>query len=330
MATAFIVFVALLIVLFGNHGSALQQCEGIILSPQRSSCLDTLAGIENNASICKQITYSQARDSCIAGIAERMSNITMCSQVVSQQDMVGCVVSISNSTRNITDCALAGAPYDSTCAYSIAKEDGFTRVSDCEKIANATLSTECTYLYDYSKAAATKNASYCAALPNARNMSLLSAIFATNNINSSQAIQFSLVNATPQNYCYYNLALKTPNIGLCNFTSGYMNSLCKASFSTAIKGENLTNETVCNYAPKGAQSLCKYGVLSTLAISERNVSRCLQIINVTVPQYQYSCISSLAIRYNDSSYCNYISNSTVAQGCVMSVAYEKDISNTIV
>jgi hypothetical protein len=322
-ATALVLCIALLLVIFGNRGNALQRCEGVILQPQRSSCLDALAGIERNASVCDLIGYAQLRDSCIEGIAELTSNITLCTQVTAAGDRADCVFNISNSTRNIGYCALVGAPYNSTCAYNIASRDRFASEQDCALIENATLRSECMYLYYYGSAMASKNASYCAALPGKVNMSLLSAIFMVNSSLSSQLMELSMLNATPQSYCYYNLAVLTPNRSLCAFTSGFMNTLCNATLSSPAQSANITNETACNYVPAEWKPACEFWMLSAQAISKRNASLCMQISTVTVigMQDQYSCISSLAEKYGNASYCAYISNSTVEQDCVMSVRY---------
>ncbi len=329
-ATAIVVCVALLLVLFGNRGSALQRCEGAILQSQRSACLDTLAGIENNASICSLIGYAQVRDSCIASVAEHTANITLCTHVAATNEMAGCVLSVSNATRNINDCAFAGAPYNSTCAYNIASEDRFASAYDCALIGNATLRSECAYLHDYSNATTGENASYCTALPDTHNMSLLEGMFDMNITTSPQFFEFSLINATPQSYCYYHLALNTQNRSLCDFLSGSMGTLCNANFTHPTQSTNITNETVCNYAPAGLKSACEYGLLSARAVSEKNVSLCMQISNTTDLQYQYSCISAIAMRYNDSSYCSYINNSTIEQNCVISAKYAKSASNETV
>ncbi len=322
-ATVAIMCIAFLFVLFGEHGSALQRCKGIILQPQRVSCLDALAGTEMNASICNLIGYAQSRDSCVSGIAESTSSIALCSQLSDSGARADCVLKISESERNISDCALVDAPYNSTCAYEIASEERFANVQDCASIQNETLRLTCTYLYDYGSALASDNASYCKPLTNVRNMSIMAEIFNMGGMNSSQLMSLSTINVTPQNYCYYSLAMRTHDRSLCSFMSGYMNAICSGALSNTTIPNNVTGKTMCNYASSSwLKFMCEYGVLTAQAVQERNASVCMQISgNTTVMQYQYACITAIAQKYKDVSYCNYISNATVNNDCTMSAEY---------
>jgi hypothetical protein len=221
----------------------------------------------------------------------------------------------------------------------MASKDKFANVQDCTLIENATLRSKCTYLYYYGRATESMNASYCTALPNTVNMSLLTAIFATNgSMLNPQQMELLLHNATPQSYCYYDLAVQIPNRSLCALASGFVNTLCNATFSSPVQGTNITNETAgmnitdemayCNYYAATEpllKSECEFGILSALAISKRNVSLCAQI---STAQYRYSCISSLAEKYGNASYCTDISNSTAEQECVTSVEYGGSVTNT--
>jgi hypothetical protein len=139
---------------------------------------------------------------------------------------------------------------------------------------------------------------------------------------------FSLINATPQSYCYYRLAVETPDKGLCGLTSGMMSTLCNATFENVTPHGGM-NETLCDSATSNSiKYLCEYGVLSALAISERNVSPCMQINSTLGAQYPYYCISALATKYGDASYCTYIGNSTIEQDCTISAEYAKASANT--
>jgi hypothetical protein len=322
--TAIILLLALLSVVFGNHGTQLQRCEGVIVGQQKATCLNALAGMTKNASICGQIAYAQLHDSCITGIAESVSNVMLCGQDSSAGYRTACILSISNSTHDAEDCALVGAPYNSTCVYDVESSLGFPSAQGCTPIENATLRHECTYLYDYGYAAASGNAGYCAALPYARNMTLLSAMLTGTNTSSSQLMELSVINATPQNYCYYRLAVQTHNSNLCNDTSGFINQLCEKALSGVVAPPNatanMTNVTACLKVPSDLRVACEYGMLSAEATSSKNISKCMQIANITgSPLYQYSCITTFATHYDEQSYCSYISNSMVEQECVISV-----------
>jgi len=306
-ATGVVVCIAVLLVVIGSatRGDALQRCERVIFSPQRDACLDTLASMENNATACRLVSDAQLRASCITGIAEGTVNASMCKQLASNYE-ASCISHISNATRNASYCGMIGAPYNSTCIYGVARLKGFTSGNDCLLIGNATLKSECTYLNDYRSAGSSNNASYCAKLPNMRNLTLLSAIFATNSPEAvpSQLMSFSEMNATPQNYCYYNLALQTHNESLCNLTSITIGNMCRYTLlkpANSVNASNI-NITMCSKLPAGMQPMCEYGMLSAQAVKSKNVSICLQLNSSSINiQYQYSCISAFAMRQSETS-----------------------------
>src|SRR5271157_704046 len=216
MASA-VVLVALILVLLGNRGSALQRCKGVLLQPQRDMCLAGLAKIEDNASVCNSISDAQSRDGCTVSIAERTSNATLCGQASAAEERGACVLNVSSATRNPSYCSNVGAPYNSTCWYNSAREDNFSMAQDCTQIGNDTLMSRCTYLYYYNRAESRGNASYCASLPNSTDAPLLTAMFAAN---FSMALELAAINVTPRSYCYYKLAVQTYNRSLCSRASG--------------------------------------------------------------------------------------------------------------
>ncbi len=319
-ATAVVVAIALLLVVFGNRGSALQRCNGVILQQQRNSCLEALASAEMNASICGYIGYAPRRYDCLSSVAIASSNATLCTKINDTASSAACVTSISNSTRDIGYCSLLREPYNSTCAFGMASASGFAHAGDCLLIANSSQRSTCMALNGFRSAVVGLNASFCAGLPDSSNTSLLSSMVSMSNPHGAQAMELSLLNATPRSYCYYSLAVQIPDRSLCNLTSGYMYLLCNSTFSGHVNATpaNATSLSTCGYIPDYLRPLCEYGIVTAQAIEGRNASVCLQI---SITQYQYSCMASLASKYGNASYCALIGNSTVKQSCEFGAAH---------
>ena len=322
-ATAALLLIALLILAFSGRSTGVSGCKGILLQVQRNSCFQGLAYSESNATICGYINSQSQKYSCIVAVAESQRNASACSGVDSTNPLYSqCVLNVSNSTGNENYCNLLNAAYKSQCIFGFAKAGGFGSMGMCDSISNGSLRNECVYLNYYNSALSSRNATYCRLLPSFINYTLLSLMVSANASGSSnfggQQFAYSAINATPQGYCYYQLAAITNNKIMCAFTTGVLNEVCTASFAHANTTLNITNiATLCSAAPSYFQSLCINGVLTTQAIRARNISKCLQVSS----QYQPTCITQYAIKYVNASYCSYIVNSTLQGDCYISVTH---------
>lgn len=327
IATAALLLLALLtLALSGRAASAFSRCNGILLQSQKNSCFQALASSTENASLCNDITAQAQRNSCLADIAEAQSNVSLCGEIDHTSTVYSqCVLNVSRSTGNESYCQLLNGAYQSACAFGFAKARGFSNISSCYNISNSSMKNECIYLYYYSSALTSKDTHYCSLLPNTTNYTVLSLMLSENITNSTglgiQQFAYSVLNASPQDYCYYSIATLTGNRTACSLTTGLLSEVCNATFVHANYTINMTNATsVCASAPSYLKSLCISGFLTSEAIGTRNISKCLQISSML---YQYTCITSYATKYTNASYCSYIGNSSIQQDCYIDVASGK-------
>lgn len=316
-AILLVIGVASLVASSAATSSRVQACKSIILSTQRYQCLSELATKTQNYSICSMLIPQSSSYQCMTSIAEAQRNVSGCERVNRNDASYDtCVENVSYERNNATMCSLLSGNNQSTCAYSVAKENGFSGIAYCNAIDNTSQKALCDSIYYYGAAQQSLSPTYCGYLPNEDNGTLLTTIVSKDYTNQQASnfsyLSLSQLNITPRDYCYYSIATESENQSVCNFASPSISQLCRESFSansTAIT--NVTNATtICASAPSEVQGLCLYGVYTDAAISSKNVSYCMQITNAT---YQNSCIVDLVSKYKESSYCNLIANNDTEQ-----------------
>ncbi len=318
--TIILVIAAVLVLVTSGSGTPLGRCTGIVFSQQRSSCLFGLANSTRNVSVCGYLPSGQSAQ-CVSNIAVAMKNESMCSiESRNASFYSACIIAVSKVNPNIAYCTSLAEPYRSECAYGVATQQNFMQSYSCSLIGNQTLSADCKYRNDYQSAIIYKNGSYCSPLPGIQNASLLVYMFdqtpiAIGMTNTTALLPF--INVTPEQFCRYSVAVLTYNSSACSALNGTISLLCKQAFSSSTynASENITLQnisTVCGRLPSYVQQVCSYGMLSYIAVKNRNVSICGQ---VSAMQYQNACYSALAAKYADDQYCTYISNSSVMASC---------------
>ena len=322
-AALILVIIAGISILLTSGGTPLERCNGILLSKQRSSCLSALAESTSNLSVCSYLNGSASYEyQCISSIALSALNVSYCSSISYNKSYYSeCVSSISNRTGNISYCGLISEPYKSQCEYSIAERGNFSDSSLCSTISNSTLQANCEYRSNYRTAFLQKNQSYCAALPDYQNYSLLSYMLNLGSPSHNITSYISFLNTSPQQYCRYSIAIESYNRSLCSSVGGYLSLVCSYSLGEiAINSTtNITlNDTgaICNSAGS-EKSLCTYALYSYLALKNNNATTCGAIES---PLLQYSCYAALAKRYNFPSYCGLISNKSISNICYSNLA----------
>jgi len=330
---ALVLLVVALTVLFtttANGSTGLSSCKGIILSTQRNSCYSALANETGNASICSFIQPQQGSYKCISAIAQYKGNVSTCSLINKSNGEYGyCITTISSSEGRISYCMMLTGENESVCAYNIASAQMFANISDCNIIVNSSKRSICSGVYYNNLAVNTRNASYCSMLQNSNynstDTSTLSAILSENSTSSGFSniglLSYLYFNATPSNFCYYELANIDRRQSLCAYTGNTLSQICyeeNFSASTSISNASRINytlsntnmSTVCSSVPTYAEDLCTYYFIIQKAVEERNASSCYAINNTN---YQYSCILSIATKYSNISYCNYITGNSSAR-----------------
>ena len=325
------VFLLFLRTVTSSSGAA--SCKSIVLVTQKYNCYNLLASQTGNYSLCSFLPAAQS-SACIANVAEQRNNVTICGTInTSSSYYSNCVLNVSYALGRIDYCTQLRGENESDCAYALAKKDGFSRLSDCNAVNDPMKNQLCNYIYDYAVAQSSGRPSYCADLPNVTNNTMLNAIVSKNYTNQSALsfnyLQYLTANVTPRSFCYYRLASLFSNQSYCRDVAGTLSQVCYDSFSSAQPASNSStsfpNYTqqianvsyACAGAPAYAQSLCRFGMYTEFALSQKNATYCFNIQNTT---YKYSCIAELAAKYNDSSYCNYIQqNLTAQQACRYSV-----------
>ncbi len=311
--------------------TSISSCKAIILTAQRNSCFAALANSTGNYSICSLVQPQQGSYRCISAFAQSRENVSLCSLIgAGNGEYSSCVTAIASSEGRMGYCLMLAGENESACAYGIASAGMFRNISECNEISNLSKSSACSGIYYNNLAISTRNASYCSMLQNFGGASTLSAILAQNTTGSSlssELLPYLYFNATPSNFCYYELAnlLGTPN--LCAYTGTALSQLCYAEnlSGSAAGGSggnyNLTGinvSGVCSSVPAYAQELCTYSFLTEKAVANGNASSCYAINDTG---YQYSCILSIATKYSNPSYCDYIiGNSTAQLACKESAA----------
>ena len=317
-AVLVVIAVAVLLSTSASGASGIRACKSIIFSNQRYRCLGMLANETGNYSVCAFLRPESASYRCIGTIAEKEGNATACGMINSsdlEYDM--CVENVSESSNDINLCLNLRGENESACAYSMARENGFSDISYCNVMSNITERAKCSYIYYYNAAISTRAPSYCAFLPNVTNSSLLAVIVSKDYTDQSATnftfLSYSDLNITVSSYCYYNLAQKLDDPALCSYTNPGISGLCTESLNSTATAKITNISEVCSSTPSYLHDICEYGLYTDQAINGRNLSLCLAINNST---YQNGCITQLATAYNDSAYCGYITNNaTLRTAC---------------
>jgi len=308
-----------------TSSSGLRGCQSIVLSPQRNDCLALLANKTKNYSVCSYMSRQPLADACIRTVAYNSNDVSICSRMSTFSNQYSsCISDISYAQNNINSCTRLKGDNASSCAYAIARKNGFNSLTYCNLISNTTKRNLCSFTTYFRTAVNSKAPYYCSLLPNTTNSTLLNNIVpASTNKSASDFVYLSALNMTARSYCYYNLAITYNNKTLCGFTQGVIASVCSSRFNATVQANlTFTNLTsLCATAPSYAKSLCSFALFTQKAIAQKNVTSCFQIKESA---FQNSCIVQLAAKYNDTSFCNYIArNDSVQSACQESAAIKR-------
>lgn len=318
--TVALVIVAAFVLVTNGSGTPLSRCTSIVLQQQRSSCLLSLANSTTNASVCSYLPKGQETQ-CVSNVAIITRNTSACgSNNANESAYSQCAAAVGEAALDISYCAQAGEPFRSQCSYYIAAMQNFQQASYCSTIGNATLSTACMERSDYKSALKLGSLAYCTALPDTLNSSLLSYMLSQGTAEtgiSNITAYAAFINVTPRQFCSYSVAVLTRNSSVCPTLGGTPELLCNSAFyaESYNSTNNITQQnisTICGKLPSYVQQVCSFGLLSYIAVRDRNVTVCGQIGAGT---YQNACYSSLAAKYHDNQYCSYINNYTIMAAC---------------
>ncbi len=319
-----LVIIAAVSTLAVGHGGSLSNCTNIILSSNKYNCILGLANSTKNASICSYLPANMDY-SCISNIALEKDSLSTCSMINSSSAYYsGCISSIAYKDNNIDECENISEPYESSCAYNISVLDNFSNNSYCSVIGNSSLQATCDYRYDYNKAIGQKNITDCSYIPNAQNYTLLN--YFTQETSGllgykNETFLFPYINATPQEYCDFSIAVLSYNESICGITNGSLSLLCKSEFNRTVvvnQSTNVSNVTdLCSSVPQSVRSICVSSYTSIKAVQEKNSTICTQLSN---QQLQNNCYLSIATAYKENEYCTLINNSTLKNICYYDVS----------
>jgi hypothetical protein len=301
------------------------SCGGIPLQNQRNTCFFVLAGNTGNVLVCNNIASSDMRSSCILGIAEARKDIGMCSLLGNATTAYSqCVMNLSSTMHDLNYCQMLDDAHQSACAFAYAELSMFSDMATCSIIKNSSMGMQCGYMYYYNSAIRLGSVQYCTLLPNSIDYTLMALMLADGAGNytttESQQAMYATLNTSPQNYCYYSVAVTSGNKTACALTTGILNTVCNSTavnINSTINVIDINNLTsVCSVAPSYMRDLCEGSLLVSEAINTGNISRCMQI---TSKQYEYTCITAYSKKYANASYCSYIDNQVTRENCYVSV-----------
>jgi hypothetical protein len=302
----------------GGCGNSTIAPEGV------DPCLTALANRTQNVTYCLYIKDS-AEPQCVLNVAFVTQNVSYCGAIASSSPYFSqCIMTLNQKYNSIALCNYLSASTALQCIYNISSQSNFTNPNLCSQLTNASYDSECNNLYYYKNALSTKNSLYCGKLQTTRNTTTLYFI----NSNSSQSqdftiqrlLLFSTVNVTPQQECYYNLAVVSNNESMCNNIGGGVASQCSYAVaqynaSKVYVDYNATNVTSScgSYIAGGYSSnVCILEYLTRQAITKDNITFCKDINSSS---YSDSCILGLALNTSNISYCSQIINSTTRNEC---------------
>ncbi|MDE1762087.1 MAG: hypothetical protein KGH59_01580 [Candidatus Micrarchaeota archaeon] len=301
-------------------GTKAQQCESILLSQNRDSCLISLAVSTHNQSICSTI-QDQSSSQCYSSVAIATLSAPICSKAGNLA--ASCVVQIANDTNDTSICSQASEPLSDRCVYSIAVRKG--GIGFCTQILNSTEQLECDSIISIGYAAASRNPAPCANVTNSTNSTTTSAIITGAKLSSSgssaifnQLAFLPELNISARDACYSTVASEQQNASLCAMVGSDARSLCTYSASPATNSTSQQNFTAliggCNKSGQYASS-CRVYVTISEAVATDNATMCGTL---SVPS-SWNCYSALAVKYKAPADCGYITNSSANNACLQQI-----------
>jgi hypothetical protein len=300
-------------------------CGNSTIAPQGiDPCLTSLANRTQNVTDCLYIRDSN-EPKCVLNVAYKTQNVSYCGAIPSSSPYFSqCILTLNKKYNSIALCDYLSGTIALQCIYNISSQSNFANPNLCSQLANASYNSECNNLYYYKSALSTKNPSYCSNLQSVRNTTTLYFINSNSTQNAGFALQklflYSTVNITPQQECYYNLAVEANNQSLCSKVTGQYAGQCgyavaRFNETTVHVNYNATNLTdACgSYQPGGYSSnICTLEYLTRQALLKKNITFC-QEINGSL--YSDGCILELALNTSNRSYCAHINNSSIKNAC---------------
>ena len=312
-----LVIAAGLSIIATSVGTPISRCERVVFSQQRYACIARLANSTSNVSLCSYLEGGYEY-SCVSVIALRAQNTSYCDSLsYNSSYYAGCIVGISNSTGNLSYCSMVSEPYRSQCEYNVAEKGDFSDVGICNSIANTSLREGCLYRSNYRIALLEKNPYYCSSLPSYQNYSLVYYMVGLETHSPYNITSYlPFMNATPQQYCRYSIAIESDNKTLCGAVGGYLSLACSSAIgSVSINSSaNITLQNVGEICSKAGseEALCSGALYSYIALKSNNATLCGKRNQALL---QYSCYATLAKKYNNSAYCGLIANKSISTVC---------------
>ncbi len=245
----------------GSNGSgqlSVATCSKQFTLQSQYNCFDELANSTHNMSICTLLPSVQSPN-CAFEVATGSRNISACTATYNVPTVYQeCILSLANTTTNYKYCNGLKATAAFKCVYEVAKENSFASANTCAALTNTSIAAGCSALNNYINAVAQRSTSYCDALQSSPNVTSLAMMLqnysAQRQYNASSNITrvglqqsedlIGILNVSPRDYCYYQLAKMTGNSGLCGYTTTKEGSvLCQAAFAqptTTIVSRNQT------------------------------------------------------------------------------------------
>jgi hypothetical protein len=209
-----------------SGSDSLSACEGHLFLASRYSCIENLANVTGNLSLCGALPTGQGY-SCIYGVALKQMNASACELINSSQLLYSqCIVSLAKHLNSYSYCEKIRGTSALDCIASVAVAQGFQNIDACSTLDNSTLNTACTDFYNYHYALAQRNPADCAALNSKASYSdsyIISYGLTLNQSGHSAGLpaesEFLAQNATLADYCYYSLAALEGNPSICALSS---------------------------------------------------------------------------------------------------------------
>ncbi|MGC8676111.1 MAG: hypothetical protein ACP5T3_01155 [Candidatus Micrarchaeia archaeon] len=307
--------------------SPLGRCSGIVVPQNKYACIQDLAQLDNNSSMCGMLPSAYAAD-CYYAIAKNETNASICKKISNATVMSECNAYVAAQSGNASICAGEGQPYNGECYFALAHK--LLNASVCANIGNYTNRSICTSEILSYKAFSTKNIAYCYNISNSTNATIVNAVVANTSNPALENVTFALFGyslnagqqaAAPQtaysakDFCMIGTAYLSGNLTECQQIEPKLQNLCYSTVSLATRHApsafNFTQALqLCSNA--GAyETLCKQSVTIAEAIRTLNGTLCNELQGNSAN----ICYSTLAEHEKNASMCSKIANATIASAC---------------
>ncbi len=293
------------------------------------SCVGNLANTTLNTSVCGYLPNAE-QSSCAYSIALKSQNASKCFTINPYDPYyTQCILSINQKLKNLGLCGYLQQQSALPCIYNISAGFNFSNPSLCSELSNVTYRSACTNLYYYKEALGTSDERLCAYVQDQVNyttyqfLSYNASGQFNANVSSTLNSYFALsaYNLTPQNYCYYQLAIKENNATVCGSIGGALSAECGA-FIAGLNASritfdlNATNYTAACGAYVGYKAnLCTSEYALSDALRTKTAAPCFLLNTTNGTLNRDRCILSVAINASNATMCLQISNASLQGLC---------------